>query len=403
MRTILSCMLCGLALGLSSGCEHLTESRVVTAFAESLKEHDLNRIKAESSSDFESKAVQGDETFRALKLVKLPEGLPKVVKVHDTKDKETKRVVEKRVVAVVGKSRQKVVFRLIPDGKSGRWVVDDLFFNRDEYGETRASLATRLAVLMSFEESLAAWKSGDRDQILAAATPETAEALSSLTPGQLSQFAQRMTVHMAEETRILPDERVGDETAELRLAKDKLVELVFKFRHTGDRWKLDDLALESRESGEDVASARQVASAIAAALRFETAYRASDKRTLQQVCTPRFFQGSLAAADLSLVKLPEHGAALDGFDTKLEGATATFIVPAGNEMLKVTLQQQPGEQFHSAPRFLVDEVTIYDLATTQDKRLSSLFTAHATMEVFAAALGSHDVQTLRKSATFDFR
>ena len=403
MRTIPYCLLCGLALGLSLGCEHLTESRVVTAFAESLKEHDLERMKAGSSSEFENKAVQGDDTFRALKLIDLPEGMPRVVKVVDKKDEDSKKVVEKKVVAVVGKNRRRIMFRLIPDEKSGRWVVDDLIFNPNEYGENRSSLATRLAVLLSFQESIDAWKSGDRDRILAASTPELSGALSSLAPEQLEQFARKLTSSMATENiKILPDERVGEETAELRVAKEK-AELVLKFRRAGERWKLDDLALESKRSGEDVASVQHMASAIAAALQFEAAYRTADKRTLQQVCTPRFFQGSLAGADLSLVKLPEHGPALDGFDTKLDGTTATFIVPAGSEMLKITLQQQPLQEFHSVPRFLVDEATIYDLASTQDKRISSLFTAHATMETFAAALAARDLTQLSKNATFDFK
>lgn len=401
MRTLLPTIVCGYVVCLAAGCANLVESRVVQAFAESFKNHDANRLKASASNDFEEKAVNGEDTFRALKMIELPVGMPHVVKVKDIKDEDGKVVVEKRVLATVGKEKRKIWFRLKPDGKTGRWVVDDLFLNKDDYNDETKSIATRLAVLLSLQESIDAWKSGARDQILAAATPEFRESLSQLTPEQLSQFARKCTAEMAADLRILPDERIDKETADLIVSKPD-GDLLLRFRRDAQHWKLDDLALKSRRGGEDIASARHVTAAMATALQFEAAYLASDKRTLQQVSSKAFFEGSLAAADLGLVRLPEHGSGLDGFDIKLEESMATYIVPAGDEILKISLMQQPIEQWHGAPRFLVDEVTIYDLNSRQDKRLSSLFTAHATMEKFGAALAARDIAMLRSNATHDF-
>jgi hypothetical protein len=400
MRTTLPIILCGCALCLAAGCTHMVENRIVQAFAESLQEHDLAGIKAETSEDFESKAVKGDETFRALKLIDLPEGMPQVVNVKPIKDESGKEVIGKRVLATVGKEKRKVVFRLKPDGDSGRWVVDDLFLSKDDYTNNR-SVATRLAVLLSLQESIDAWKSGSRDQIVLAATAEFGQALSRLTPEQLAQFAKKCTDEMAPETRILPDERIGDETAELRLARSQ-GELILKFRRDAERWKLDDLALESRRSGDDIASARDVTAAMAAAMQFESAFRAADKRGLAQLCTKQFFEGSLAPADLGLVTLPQAGTGPDGFDIQLEGSMATYVVKGETETLKISLTQQAVDRLHATPRYFVNEVTIYDLKSRQDKRLSSLFTAHATMEVFGAALATRDVDTLRNHATHDF-
>jgi hypothetical protein len=401
MRTTLPFFAGGLALCLSAGCSHMVENRVVQAFAESLKDHDLAKMKAESSQDFTEKAVNGDETFRALKMIELPEGMPKVVNVKPIKDEKGKEVA-KRVLATIGKDNRKVVFRLKPDGNSGRWVVDDLFLSKDDY-ENNRSVATRLGVLLSVQESLDAWKAGTRDQILAVATPEFAQSLSQLSSEQLSQFANKCTGEMPAETRILPDERINEEFAELRVARPPDGEIILKFRRDGLRWKLDDLALESRRSGDDIASARQVTSAMSAALRFEAAYRNSDKRALEQVCTRPFFEGSLAPADLTLVKLPKTGDGLDKFDIKLDGSMATLVVPAGSEVLKISLKQKAvDDEYHAVPRFQVDEVTIYDLGSRQDKRLSSLFTAQATMEAFGAALADGDIATLNNNSTHDF-
>lgn len=407
MRTIPAFVLWGSVVCLFAGCTHMVENRVVQAFSESMKDHDLTRMKAETSSEFEEKAVKGDETFRALKMIEVPEGMPQVTKVKTIKDEKTKEVAEKRVLATVGngKNKRKIWFRLTPDGKTGRWVVDDFYLTRDDY-ENNRSVGMRLAVLLSMQESLDAWKSGERDQILAVATPEFSQSLSCLTPVQLAQFSKKCTAAMPPDARVLPDERIGEETAELQLARAdggrSDGKLILKFRRDGQRWRLDDLALESNHTGDDIASARHVTAAMAAAFQFDAAYRGSDKRSLQKVCTKRFFDGSLAAANLGLVRLPQPGTGLDGFDIKLEESMATFVVPAGTEVLKISLMQQAAEQLHATPRFLVDEVTIYDLNSKQDKRLSSLFTAHSTMEIFAAAVAAHDIDTLKKNATHDF-
>jgi hypothetical protein len=113
-------------------------------------------------------------------------------------------------------------------------------------------------------------------------------------------------------------------------------------------------------------------------------------------------QRDLRAVDLALVRLPETGPGLDDFDIKLDNARATFVVRSGNEELTISLKQQEIDRLHAIPRYLVDDVTIYDLNSAQDKRLSSLFTAHATMESFSAALAQRDVEALKKNSTHDF-
>jgi hypothetical protein len=403
MHKTLPFLLCGYALFLA-GCEHMAETQVVHRFAESLQEHDLDQMKAESSNNFEEKVVQegdqGDDIFKALKLLDLPEGMPKITSVKNIRIRGEKRgrVIEKRVFATLGPDKRKIVFKLKPEGDSGRWVVDELYLSRADL-ENNRPVSARLAVLMGVQEALDAWKDGSRDKILVAVTPEFAQALSDLTPLQISQFAKKITADMADPAKIRGNERIGDETAELAIAKLE-ADLWMSFRRDGQRWRLDDLAVRARRTGDDLASARQVAGAMSAALRFEGAYRRGDKTALQEVCTPRFYKGSLADSDLASVRLPESGPGLDGFDIKLEEKTATFVVPAGNEWLKVSLAQQPVERLHAAPRYLVDEVTIYD--QTQDKRLSALFTAQGTLDAFCAALGQRDMKAIREHATHDF-
>jgi hypothetical protein len=401
MRTTISLIVCGCFWSLSSGCSHMTETRVVRAFAESLKEHDLNALKAQSSSEFEQKAVHGDDTFRALKLIDVPEGEHKVVKVVDKKD-DKKNVVEKRVTAEVGNKKtgtKKVLYLLKRDADNRKWVVDDMYLSKSDLSENK-SMSARLAVLVSLREALDAWETGERDRILLSATPEFAQALNDLSPKHLERFAKKVTTDVARQTRILPKERIGDETAEMRLPRLD-GELVLSFRKLDQRWKLDDLQVESRR-GEDVASVRQVSAAMSAAISFQAAYRASDKHRLKQVATPRFFNGSLAAADLSLVTLPGVSNGDEEFDVNLEGGAATFVVRTGPEVVKLSLLRQTAEQIHTTPKYQVDDVTIYEVEGSQDKRLSALFTGHASMHAFREALAARDIKSLRAASTHDF-
>lgn len=399
MRTILPLFICATVLGLSAGCAHMVESRVVQAFAQSLQDHDSAQLIAGTSSDFESKAVKGDETFRALKMIELPEGTPKVTFVKAIKDEDGKKVVAKRVTVTVGKEKRKLYFNLKREGASGRWVVDDLFLSKDDL-ENNKSVALRLAVILALQESLDAWKSGVRDRILAAATPEFAQSLSDLTTLQMAQFAKKVTSDMADTTKV-DKEEIREDTAEVLVNKQD-ADLILRFRRDDKRWRLDDLAVRYRRDGDDIASARLVSAAMGAALKFESAFRNSDKRVLEQVCTPAFFEGSLAPSDLTQVRLPETGPGLEDFDFKLDNARATFVVRTGNEELTISLKQQVIEKLHAVPRYLVDDVTIYDLKSSQDKRLSSLFTAQVTMENFSNALARRDIETLKKNSTHDF-
>ncbi|HTI51019.1 MAG TPA: hypothetical protein VL475_08710, partial [Planctomycetaceae bacterium] len=243
----------------------------------------------------------------------------------------------------------------------------------------------------------------DRDRMLAVATPEFAKDLGQLSPAHLKRFARQITAEVAEQPSVMSNERIGDEISEMRVARGTQSELELKFRRIDDRWKLDDLQVESRRSGEGIASVRQTMAAMVAALAFQDSYRASDKRRLKEVTTEKLYQGSLAAADLSQVRLPGSTDGQEEFDVRLEGAASTFIVKAGTEVLKISLVRQAAEQIHETPVYLVEDVTIYELNGKEDKRLSALFTGQATMTAFSAALAVRDLPGLRAHSTHDFK
>jgi hypothetical protein len=403
MRTFAMIVVCSCCWTFGAGCSHMTEGRVAKAFAESLKDHDLAKLKDQTSSDFEEKAIQGEATFEALKMVDVPEGKIRVVKVIDKKDDDDKKkVVKKRVTVEVGDKKtglKKYWLWLKPEGS--KWVVDDVYLSKKDE-KANKSLGSKLAVLISLHESLAAWKAADRDRMLASATPEFSKALSDLSPEHLARFAKQLTADVAEQQLVMSQDRIGEEAAELRVARGTQGELELKFRQIDKLWKLDDIQAKSRRAGDDIASVRQVTAAMAAAHAFQEAYRSSDKQRLEKTTTPDFFGGSLAAADLSLVKLPGAADPDQKFDVRLDGAMATYVVSAGPEVLKISLERQGNEKYHQAPTYLVDDVTIFELNGSENKRLSALFTSHATLAAFNRALATHDLEALQAHTTHDF-
>ena len=404
MRTTALLLACGTLLSLATGCSHLLESQVVSTFNESLRKHDLEKLQSQSSSDLEEKIIHGDETFEAIKQIKLPEGKAKVVKVKDQKDEAGEKVVKKLVMVEVEKDKggkQKLLYVLTLDSEKKNWVVDEMFLSKSDM-KANKSVGSRIAVLNGVHESIKAWKAADREQIVSASTPEFANSLKGLTQGQLQRLAKKATDGIVDNPEVLSRGRIGDETAEMPIARGTDGELVLKFRRVEGKWKVDDLKVEARRSGEGVASARQVAAATSAAMTFQEAYRRGDKGRLEEVSTYEFFNGSLAGADLASVPLPGATATEDKFDINLEGATATFIVPDGAEILKISLALQPTSQLHETPDYRVNDVTIYELNTAQDKRLSALFTGHATLKTFSSALIEGDMKSLKANSTHDF-
>ncbi|MFN0053742.1 MAG: hypothetical protein ACKV0T_16295 [Planctomycetales bacterium] len=402
MRAVVALLICGVCGFWSAGCAHMEETRVVKAFSESLKEHDLKQLQAQTSSDFKKQVVQGDETFQALEMINLPDGKYKVVKVKETKD-DNNKVTEKRVTVEFGdkrSGRKRVQYLLKPDTDSSKWVVDNVFLSKEDL-KANKSVAARASVLLAVRQALDAWHSGEHTKIVAIATPEFAAALEQLSPPHLQRFSRKVMADVAPHAQVLSQERIGVEMAEMRVPKTSS-ELVLKFRRLDERWRLDDLQVESRRNGDPIASVRHVTSAMSTALVFQNAYRSGDKSGLERTATREFFQGSLANADLSIVSLPGVSTGEEDFDIQLEGGMATFQLPAGDEMLKISLQCQKAEQIHAAPQYLVNDVTIYELNGTQDKRLSALFTGHAALGAFCQALATRDVRELRALSTHDF-
>lgn len=374
------------------GCANFVESRVVRAFAADLRSEDLADLRALSSDEFSRGALRHDESIDSLKLLKIPTGEPKIVKVSDESPDA------KNVTVEVGESKQKLHFKLVRDPEKRKWVVDDIYKNKQDVTKG-TTVAQQMDVLLSVRELLDAFESGDRRRILATTTDGLGRTLSDVPPHYLTALTRKAIGETVKQSGIQPRMEIAADVAHVRLPQSG-GEVEITFQRVGERWRVDEVRREARQEAHSLASLRDAAAVTSVAVAFQAAYVSHDKQRLADVSTVRLFDGCLDAADLSLVSLPQAASA-DKFEVKLEPRSASFVVNGESEILRLSLLQQsagkPGD-----PAYRVEEVTLYELNGTQDKRLSALFNSHAVMQAFSESLNSRDLEKVRLHATPDF-
>ena len=393
-----------------AGCAHIVETRAIKAFADALEKGDLEQVKKVTSDRFEEQALRQDVALEDMKVLRLPTGEIEIVDV-----KEISPTV-KRVSVKVGDSKQRLKYQLKLDPTTKKWVVDDIYLNQKREGVSATkSVTEQMDLLLSVREFLDAWKNGDRDAVLNSTTAEFAELLRPLPPAYLNRLTQQV---VGRRTTAKPRAQLDDNIAYVRIPIP-VGELVLTLKRATGRWAVDEAAITSRDEKVAIASTRQLAQITTAATAFLSAYNEANKEQLQPLCTTKFFTGSLLPANLSLVSLPGgdipsssvqiHVASAgitpsDSDDTRqLEGKHSDFIVESETEVLKLSLVREEGADASINAKYLIEEVTVYDLGSKQEKRLSALFTAHELVQLYAEALVSRDLESLKLSSSPDFK
>lgn len=384
-----------LALG---GCANMVESRAITAFTQALQEHDAQKARESASDRFEQKALRLDESIDDFAVLRLPKGEVNIVSVEEISENE------KRVTAEIGERKERIKYRLTRDAGSRKWVVDDIHIRQKKGNIVSTRSVTELMDLVtSVREFLKAWSRGGKADMLELSAPELADVLKELPPEYVASLAKMTLGDKAPEQKIKPEAQINDEDAVVRLSR-KAGQMLISFRKEHGQWLIRDVAVENKtEKEKQIPSVRQLAIALHSAVEFLDAYAAADKERLRVVSKPNFFTGSLEASDLNLVRLPTPSSAAGNFQLRLDSGVADFIVTQSHEVLKMNLLRVEGEDSKTAVRYLVNDVSLYDLEDDQEKRLSALFTSREIVDAFATALGERDLETLLLLATNDFK
>lgn len=394
---IAACLLSGCAQSLINSSA--MEKRVVQQFADAVTEENESALRKITSSRFEEKAMSSDDALTDLRVVHLPTGKLSVVEVKET-NKNLREVIVKE------ESGGKYQFHLVHDAGKEQWVVDDVLIRQNKKG-TRTSKSTTevMDLLMTLRTFLKVWEQGSRDEILALASPDLTRSLQDLPDNWLKALTSRTASVYEEGMARKPEANLTDEDAVVKLPA-RNGHLMMKIVRSDDGWLVDDVEIHNHRSDDHSGSVRRQADAINTITAFLTAYGKQDRERLKQLTGQRLFDDSLRFADLSMVRLPQPTATSTEFDIRVYESRLTFMIPAGNEVLRLDLKQ--AEKASSAVaasdsnRFIVEEVTLYNRGSQKQRSLSAVFTAPTRASMFLKGLANRDHTVLTQMSTTGF-
>jgi len=387
-----------LALSITfSGCANLVESRTIAAFSEALQEEDLDSLRDVTSSRFEEKSLRHENSVKDFSVLRIPKGDVEIIDIDHISDNE------KRVTGQIGNSKsRRLRYRLVRDEKTGKWVVDDVYIKKQKNGISSTRAVTELMDLITtVREFIHAWGSGSRSDILRMADPEFGTLLGSLPDAYLIRLAKQAIGDRAE-SKVRPEAQMDEDVALVKLP-GKSGQMIISFTKVRNRWLISDLAVESRKDKDHISSVKQMATVLRSASVFLNSYSTGDKKKLKTVTMKSLFENSLEPAILSTVQLPTASQSASTYQVKLQSGFADFMVATDDELVKLSLLRIEGEDSNTAVKYLVDDVTIYEIDGNQEKRLSALFLSHAMVELYAEALSLRELQTVRMMSTADFK
>ncbi len=379
-----------------AGCANFIESRAIHGFAAALESKNLDRLKARSSEQFEHKALRMAEALDDFKILRLPDGKASVVKVEDVDDDE------KNVTVEVGERKRKVLYKLVKDAKTKKWVVDDIYLNQKKDGVTATRTVTeQMDLLISVREFLSAWGEGDRERILELSTDELSAVLAQLPPEYLSQMTGTLTAQTTRSGQHRPEAHLDGEVAVVRVPRPS-GDLTLRFAYQLECWKVADVAIESRDDKKHVPSLEKTSRAMLTAMQFLQAYAAADRKQLAEACTPKLFNKSLKYGDPATVPLPGPDDLKGKFDITLNPNGADLVINGADAVVRIDMQRDEKQAADKPAEFRVEDVTIYEMHTQQNKKLSSVFTASAVVGIYAEALAQRNLPVIRQMSTQTF-
>ena len=246
-RWLTQAALCGACLVPGLGCANVLEKHAIQKFTNGLQGADLPALKASTSTGFEHKALRHEAAIATIKDLKIPSGKPEILKVEE-KDNV------KDVTVALGEKKTKILFKLTRDTRTGKWVVDDVVSKQRKKGQPAPkSVAEQMDLLLCVHECLDAWESAAADQIMAGATAEFATLLGELPQAKLLEVVKHVTGDELSHKQLRPEAQINEETAIVRVPR-KLGQMLISFRRVEDRWRVDDVAVESKQDGAHIPS-----------------------------------------------------------------------------------------------------------------------------------------------------
>lgn len=378
-----------------TGCASMVEMKTIEQFAQAMEKEDIRKLKHHTTMKFSKVAFRDKSSLDDLKVLNIPTGEATIVEIKDVSENHKKVVVE------VGKNKKKLLYELKKVTKTGEWVVDDIYINQKSKNlNVMKSVTEQMDLLVTIREFVDAWENGNRDDILASTDGEFKETLEQLHPAFLAKLSQRIAGESSNTKRKRPDAQMDKDIAIIRISR-RSGQMIITMKLNEGKWKATDVAVESREDGNHVKSAKKEAKMLLAVSNFLDAYNQDDKVALKKFSADKFYQGSLNFGDLKVAPLPESQMAAADYELRVEDKLANFITQKDGKMVNLSLLKIESDEMDIPDQYLVEEVTLFQDQGNQQVTLTSLFSSRAITLLFNEALTKRDVKILGFSSTPD--
>ena len=384
---------------------HGTEQRVVGLFTDAIAENNEAAFRRIVSTQFEQKAMRSPDAFKDLEILNLPKTKLEVV--------ESKELEDNRLEAVAKEEKEgtRYQFIIVKDDVKNRWVVDDVMLRQQKKG-TRATKSSVevMDLLLTIREFLKTWETADRSAVLQAVNSELRGPLEKLPEPWLQQMIAQISAECESGMARRPEAQMNESDAVVKMPS-KNGFMLLKVARQDDKWLVSDLEIRKRKSDDHPGSVLRQARAMNAVTDFLAAYQEDNQERLQKLTEEKFFKNAISVGDLTMIKLPSPEFAPKDFEIQSFAGQLTVMIPDDATVVRIDLttpevadakddRKRPVTAAVEA-EFIIEDVTIYDRQTQQQRTLKSAFTAPARGALFLSALQSHDLPMLRQISTID--
>jgi hypothetical protein len=384
---------------------HGTEQRVVGLFTDAIAENNEAAFRRVVSTRFEQKAMRSPDAFKDLEILNLPKTKLEVVEARELADKRLEAVAKEE------KEGTKYQFIIVKDEVKNRWVVDDVMLRQQKKG-TRATKSSVevMDLLLTIREFLKTWESADRSAVLQAVNSDLRGPLEKLPEPWLQQMIAQISAECESGMARRPEAQMNESDAVVKMPS-KNGFMLLKVARQDDKWLVSDLEIRKRKSDDHPGSVLRQARAMNAVTDFLAAYQEDNQERLQKLTEEKFFKNAISVGDLTMIKLPSPEYAPKDFEIQSFAGQLTVMIPDDASVVRIDLttpevadakddRKRPVTAAVEA-EFIIENVTIYDRQTQQQRTLKSAFTAPARGALFLWALQSHDLPVLRQISTRD--
>jgi len=405
LTTVLfTCVLFG---SLTSGCTSMFTRRVIEQFADSMQAQDLDGLKGTTSEEFEQKALRQKDSPKGLKTLKIPTGKVEIVSVEELGDGKRKAIVK------VGEkdSAKEVEYRLTKNGRS--WVVDDVILKQDSGGGAvvERSVTEQMDLLLTCRELLIAWREGTRDEKLSFCSEDLQTQLKPIPQAWFEKLSKEVA-GPSRQSSFKPDARLNGQKAFVVIPHPQ-GSLFLEMKQTGNRWILQDLAIEptSAEST-GIRALSKMVFALNRAAEFLSAYQDQNRDALASKTTRNFYNSCLSGASFEEIPLPvEQLLADNNYEARqfTDGGKLVkrveMLLKHGETTYMVTLREEEprnADGTNGTAELRVDEVTMFEKGDKDVRRMSAVFLTHAIVNVYVKALQDRDLVKLKELSSTNF-